>query len=222
MKRILVVAPHPDDETLGCGGTMLRASRSGAEIVWVVVTAITEEQGFSAARVETRKREIEAVAARYGVVETVQLGFPTARLDARPISDLVGALSEVVRRTAPTDLFLPHRRDAHTDHAVVFDAGVAVSKWFRYNSVERVLTYETPSETDFDLAPDSLGFRPNVFIDISETLEDKIEIAGIYESEILPHPFPRSIEGIRALAIVRGAAAGFSAAEAFMLLRARI
>lgn len=201
---------------------MLRARQAGAEVFWVIVTGISEAQGFNSERVASRAREIEAVAEAYGVTEFVQFGFPTSQLDTVPMSQIVGALSDVVQHCQPTDIFLPHRRDAHSDHAVVFDAGTAASKWFRYESVLRVLTYETPSETDFDLAPDSQGFRPNVFFDVTETLERKIQIARIYESEFAPHPFPRSFEGLRALATVRGAASGFGAAEAFMLLRARI
>lgn len=222
MKRHLVVAPHPDDETLGCGGTLLAAHSGGEEIYWLIVTGISQAQGFSAEQVARRAAEIDLVTEAFGFVETIQLDFPTTSLDTIPMGELVAAISQVAKRIEPTDIYLPHRRDAHSDHAVVFDAAIPLSKWFRYESVERVLVYETQSETDFDLSPDSPGFRPNVFVDVSDMIERKIEIAALYQSEFEEHPFPRSFEGIRALATLRGAASGFTAAEAFMLLRQRI
>ena len=222
MKRHLVIAPHPDDETLGCGGTLLRARAEGDGIYWLIVTGISEAQGFAAERVASRDAEINRVSEAYGFAETIRLDFPTTTLDAVPMGKLVGAISQAVRRIEPTDIYLPHRRDAHSDHAAAFDAAISVSKWFRYGSVERIFVYETPSETDFDLAPDSPGFRPTVFVDVSDTIDRKLEIAAIFEGEFAEHPFPRSFEGLRALATIRGAASGFIAAEAFMLLRQRV
>ena len=222
MKRHLVIAPHPDDETLGCGGTLLRARAEGDEIFWLIVTSISEDEGFTIERVENRSLEINKVSEAYGFNDTIQLQFPTSMLDSVPIKELVTAIGNATKKIAPTDIYLPHRRDAHTDHSVVFDAAISVSKWFRYDTVERTYVYETQSETDFDIAPDSSGFRPNVFVDISRYIEQKVQIAGIFESEFSTHPFPRSFDGMRALAILRGAASGFRAAEAFMLIRQRI
>lgn len=222
MKSHLVIAPHPDDETLGCGGTLLRAQSEGELIYWLIVTGISEELGFTPERVKARDAEIDAVSKAYGFAETIKLNLPVTRLDALPLADIVSLIGSAVAKIEPTDIYLPHRRDAHSDHAVVFDAAISVSKWFRYFSVERVMVYETQSETDFDLSHDAHGFRPNVFVDISSTIDQKVRIAGHYQSEFGSHPFPRSFEGIRALAMLRGAAAGFEAAEAFMLLRQRV
>jgi LmbE family N-acetylglucosaminyl deacetylase len=105
---------------------------------------------------------------------------------------------------------------------MVYDATMACTKWFRYPSVEKVLVYETLSETDFMMNTDANGFRPNVFVNISDFLEKKIEIMKIYGSELSPHPFPRSENAIRALATLRGAASGVKAAEAFMLVKERV
>lgn len=222
MKRHLVIAPHPDDETLGCGGTLLRAQAEGDKIYWLIVTGISEAQGFTSERVASRHAEINRVSEAYGFAETIRLDFPTTTLDTVPKRTLVSAISQAVERIEPTDIYLPHRRDAHSDHAATFDAAISVSKWFRYGSVERIFVYETPSETDFDLASDSSGFRPTVFVDVSDTIDRKLEIAAIFEGEFAEHPFPRSFEGLRALATIRGAASGFMAAEAFILLRQRI
>lgn len=220
-KSMLVIAPHPDDETLGCGATILRARAESYEVTWLIVTSVTKAAGFSQKQVDARRREISAVSEALGITRRVELNHPTAELDQVPTGQLIGEIGAVVRDTAATDIYLPFRRDAHSDHAIVFDAGVACSKWFRYPSVRRVLAYETPSETDFDIAPDSTGFRPNIFVDVTPWLEEKSRIAQLFESELGDHPFPRSVEGMRALSILRGAASGFRAAEAFMVLRER-
>ena len=114
---------------------------------------------------------------------------------------------------------MPYRNDAHSDHAAVFDAAVACAKTFRYPSVRSVRVYETLSETEFGIRSDDPGFRPNLFIDISPFLEQKLKIMNIYASEMAEFPFPRSDTAIRAQASVRGSQSGVLAAEAFMLLK---
>ena len=219
-ERVLVIAPHPDDETLGCGGTLLRMAESGAQLAWLIVTRISEEAGFTPQRVQGREAEIEKVRGLLGFSEVFQLSMPTRQLDAIPMAELVEQFSGVFREFKPEHVFLPHRSDVHSDHRVVFDAGAACAKWFRYPTVRRLLSYETISETDFCLDTRS-PFQPNCFVDISRYLERKLEIVAAYESELGAFPFPRSIQALRALAEVRGAAAGFAAAEAFQLLRER-
>lgn len=218
--RTLVVAPHPDDEMLGCGGTLLRRRAEGAEVDWLLVTGISEAGGWSAERVRQRDAEIARVAQMAGFRKVVQLGLPTTRLDATPMADLVTRIGDVIQDCQPDEIFVPSPADVHSDHRVVFDAVSSCTKWFRYPTVRRVLAYETLSETDFAMHPD-IAFRPNVFVDVSPYLERKLEILGVYASEFRPHPFPRSIEAVRALATLRGAASGFAAAEAFQLLRER-
>jgi N-acetylglucosamine malate deacetylase 1 len=219
-ERVLVIAPHPDDETLGCGGTLLRMAESGAQLAWLIVTRISEEAGFTPQRVQGREAEIEKVRSLLGFSEVFQLSMPTRQLDAIPMSELVEQFSGVFKAFKPEHVFLPHRSDVHSDHRVVFDAGAACAKWFRYPTVRRLLSYETISETDFCLDTRS-PFQPNCFVDISRYLERKLEIVAAYQSELGAFPFPRSIEALRALAEVRGASAGFAAAEAFQLLRER-
>lgn len=219
--KTLVIAPHPDDELLGCGGTLLRRKAEGAEIAWLIVTAITQEGGWTAERIASREQEIAQVAERLGVARLYNLKLPTTRLDGLEIGEIIGRFSEVFKDFEPEEVFLPSRSDVHTDHKVVFDAGTSCCKWFRYPSVRRVLAYETLSETDFGLDPAS-SFLPNVFIDISAQLETKLELLTLYRSELGEFPFPRSLEAVTALARVRGAASGYQAAEAFQLLRERI
>ncbi len=219
MKKVLVVAPHPDDETLACGGTILKHKKQGHIINWLIVTGISEEAGYPAASVSTRNKEIETVAGMYDFDNIINLRLPTTMLDTLPMADLVKSIGDVIHETQPEIVYLPYRGDVHTDHKIVFDAVVSCTKWFRHKSIKRVLAYETISETDFGINPDNNGFKPNVFIDISNHLERKIEIFKVYSSEVGSFPFPRSEQSIRALAAMRGVTAGFEAAEAFMLLR---
>lgn len=217
MSVISVVAPHPDDETFGCGGLMLKARKAGHELHWIIATAMTE-QLFTAERRAKREAEIAAVAEAYGFASVQRLGLPAAQLDAIPMGDIVAKMAAAVRETGTEILYLPNRSDVHTDHRIVFDAGAACAKWFRFPKVRQVLAYETLSETDAAV-PYGESFRPNVFVDITEFLARKLEIAELFEGEVLAYPFPRSREAIEALARVRGVAAGYHAAEAFQLLR---
>jgi LmbE family N-acetylglucosaminyl deacetylase len=218
--RTLVIAPHPDDEVLGAGGTLLRRKAEGAELAWLIVTGISTTTGWKQEQVEQRASEIERTTATLGFEHVFALNFPPAQLDRIPVSDLVCAFSSVFKAFQPEEVFVPHPSDVHTDHRTVFDAAVACTKWFRYPSVKRVLAYETLSETDFGLG-NELGFRPNVFVDITPFLEGKLQAMDTYASEMEPFPFPRSHEALRALAKVRGATSGYYAAEAFQLLRER-
>lgn len=218
-KKVLCIAPHPDDETLGCGGTLLRHVHEGDEVHWLIMTGISETQGFSAARVASREAEIIEVASRYGFVGVHRADFATTRLDTYAKSDLVGAVSKVVEHVQPHVMYVPYRNDVHSDHAAVFDAAIACSKSFRYPSIRSIHAYETLSETEFGLRSDDPGFRANLFVDISERIDEKIEIMKLYAGEMGPFPFPRSEACLRAQAMLRGSQAGVMAAEAFMTLR---
>ncbi|WP_342508846.1 PIG-L family deacetylase [Sporosarcina sp. FSL K6-2383] len=220
-KSIVIVTPHPDDETLGCGGTILRHRSAGDDVYWLIVTKMNEKS-YSKERVQKRKSEIEEVANKYGFTKIFQLPYEAAKLDEVPASELVSEIGNVFADIEPNIVYAPYRNDIHSDHKVVFDATMSCTKWFRYPSIEKVLVYETLSETDFIMNTDANGFRPTTFINISSFLDEKLEIMKIYESEIAPHPFPRSEEAIRALATLRGAAAGARAAEAFMLVKERV
>jgi LmbE family N-acetylglucosaminyl deacetylase len=218
--KTLIVAPHPDDELLGCGGTLLRRVAEGGTLAWLLMTAITEDAGWSVERVQKRAAEIDRVREGLQVAShhLYALGFPTAELDRIPMNILVGRVSEVFADFQPDEVLLPYPGDVHSDHRVTFEAASACTKWFRYPSVKRVLAYETPSETDFGIDPRDSGFRPNVFVDIGGQLEQKLELMRIYESEIGEFPFPRSEKALRALAYLRGSQAGYEVAEVFSLL----
>ena len=218
--KTLVIAPHPDDELLGCGGTLLRRRADGGTVGWVIMTGLLPAEGWSAERIAERDAEIETVRAALGgeADDLDTLNYPTTRLDTIPMGELVQRLSGVFQHFQPEEVLLPHRYDIHTDHRITFDAAAACTKWFRYPSVRRVLTYETLSETDFSLDPAG-AFRPNLFVDITDHLATKLHLLQTYASELAPAPFPRSLENLRALAILRGAQAGCGAAEGFGVVK---
>ena len=219
MRKVLVVAPHADDETLGCGGTLLKHFDEGDEIYWCLVTDMSLESGFLQAQIEARELEISKIIELYGFKETYRLGFPPAALEAVPMKDIVQAMSSVVDKLHPEIIYSVFRNDVHSDHSVVSDAVMAATKSFRYPSVKRILAFETLSETEFSLRVDGEYFRPNVFVNIDKYLTEKIEIMDQFNSEMGEFPFPRSVGAIQALAKYRGVQAGCHSAEAFMLLK---
>jgi LmbE family N-acetylglucosaminyl deacetylase len=219
MINVLVVAPHPDDETLGCGGTLYRHIQNGDKVYWLICTTIVPGRGYSEERISSRSNEIIEVASLYGFAGYKQLNFPTTELDQVPKNYLVEEISNYVSEVDPHTVYLPYRNDAHSDHANVFDASVACTKTFRYPSVKKVYAYETLSETEFGLRHDDPGFKPNKWVDISSYMDSKINVLNVYKSEIKKHPFPRSEKAILSLGILRGIVCGCEFAEAFITLK---
>ncbi|MBK7843496.1 MAG: PIG-L family deacetylase [Bdellovibrionales bacterium] len=219
MKSVLVISPHPDDETLGCGGTLLRHKAAGDSVNWLIISRMNINNGFSSEKITERAHEIDLVAAQYGFSQVVLGKFDAMALDTYPKKDIVGEISRVIQTIRPNIVYVPHRLDAHSDHTAVFDASLSATKSFRNPFITSIRAYETLSETEFGLRPEDPGFRPNLFVDISQFLERKIEIMRLYLGELAEHPFPRSEKSIRALALLRGATSGASAAEAFIVLR---
>lgn len=221
--KTLVIAPHADDELLGCGGTLLRRRAEGATVGWVLVGAASEHLGWSRPDIEERARQIVRIRQGLGIApqDLQEFGFPAAQLGQVPMDILVGRLAEVFKKFQPREVLVPHPGDAHGDHRIVFEAASACAKWFRCPSVQRVLAYETLSETDAGLEP-SRKFSPTVFVDVTPYLEQKIQLLSIYDGEVGAFPFPRSAEAVRALATLRGAGSGYHAAEAYELLRERL
>lgn len=218
-KKVLVVSSHPDDETLGCGGTILRHRSIGDKADWLIMTEMKVEDGYKEGMIHKRKREIELVSKEYGFNEIFLLGFSTRKLDQVPVARIVEDVSRIIQTAAPDIVYLPFCNDVHSDHRITFDVAISSMKTFRTPYVKKILMYEAISETEF--APPIQGgtFAPNFFVDISNYLEKKLSIIELYGGETQDHPFPRSCENIRALATFRGATAGFNFAEAFMLIK---
>ncbi|RWX02381.1 PIG-L deacetylase family protein [Flavobacterium cerinum] len=219
MKNVIVISAHPDDETLGAGGTILKHVANGDNVYWLIVTNVFENQGFSKERVESRQDEIREVEKLLGITKTYLLDYPTMTLSSSSLIKMVPEISTVFSKVQPEIIYTLNRSDAHSDHRVIFDAVMACTKSFRYPFIKQILMYECISETEFAPALAEKAFLPNYFVDITDYLDRKNEIMKVFESEIAEHPFPRSLENIRALAHFRGASVGVKYAEAFQLLK---
>jgi LmbE family N-acetylglucosaminyl deacetylase len=219
MKKVIVISAHPDDETLGAGGTLLKHINEGDQINWLIVTDVFEEEGFSKERVLTRKVEIEKVSTMYGFKNVYKLGYPTMKLNDTILFELVNKISKIFQELKPEILYIMNRSDAHSDHRIVFDAVMSCTKSFRYPYIKKILMYECISETEFAPVLPEKTFMPNYFVDISNYFQTKIEIMKVYDSELNEHPFPRSIKNIEALATFRGASVGVEFAESFQLIK---
>lgn len=215
--RLLIVSPHPDDETLGAGGTILKHKAMDNQIFWLNITNMKEEYGFSKETVEKRNKEIALVKELYRFDGLYNLELEPAGLEKYSSSDIICRISSIINDIKPNVVVLPFKNDVHTDHQRVYDWVYSCTKVFRHPYIKKILAMEVLSETDF-CSPEN-GFIPNYFSDISNYLDKKIEIMKVYESEIGVHPFPRSLENIVSLATNRGATCGVRYAEAFRLIK---
>ena len=214
--NVIVISPHPDDETLGAGGSLLRHKDENDGIYWINITNIKEEYGYSSKLVKKRQREIEAVAKEYGFNDFLNLSLRPASLSNNDILNIISKVHSFIEKVKPEILYVPFYGDPHSDHRIVFDALRPFFKSFRYPYIKKVLMMEIISETDNQFVK---PFLPNVFVDISNYIDKKLEIMSIYESEIGEHPFPRSLENIKRLTMYRGSQCNCKFAESFMLLK---
>jgi len=215
MNKVLVVAVHPDDETLGCGGTLLKHKTNNDEIHWLICTQTNQKNDYY----KVREDEIKQVSELYSFDSVTNLQLKTMQVDEYSMSELIGKISKVINEIKPNIIYLPFKGDVHSDHRKIFEASYSCTKSFRYPFIKKIYMIETLSETEFAPSTKEDSFIPNVFIDISEYFNKKIDIIKIFKSEISKHPFPRSERNLKALGTLRGATAGCEYAEAFMLLK---
>jgi LmbE family N-acetylglucosaminyl deacetylase len=218
--RVLVIAPHPDDETLGCGGTLLKHRAAGDSVSWLIVTRGHEPQ-WSAEALANKEGEIERVAAAYEFEQVFRFDYPATLMDTLSQAEIIASVRQVIAEAQPHTVYLNHAGDVHSDHRIAFDSVVSAIKPF-YTSrhgVMRLLSYETLSSTEAAPPDHARAFLPTVFCDITSFIEHKLEIMAFYHTEVQPYPMPRANESIRALARFRGAAIGVEYAEALMLIR---
>lgn len=216
--NVLVIAPHPDDEILGCGGTIAKRVAEGHDVYVCIITKGCEPL-FYEDIVEQCRSECREASAYLGVKETIFLDFPAAMLENVPRYKLNDAIVQVIQRVKPDEIFIPHRGDMQLDHKMTVDAAMVALRPKYEHVVKRIYAYETLSETGWDTPNCVNEFIPTVYESISETLDNKIGAMGVYKSQLAEFPNARSIDAIRALAQYRGATVSVSAAEAFMLIR---
>jgi LmbE family N-acetylglucosaminyl deacetylase len=217
-QSILVVAPHPDDEVLGVGGTIARMTAEGARVTVAIATRGFPPH-FDEAFIQQGRREARAAHALLGVAETRFLDLPAAEIDTLAHRDVNAAIGRVFQDVRPDTVFIPFSGDIHLDHQHIFLSSLVASRPSSPGFPRRVLAYETLSETNWNAPYLTPAFVPNVFIDISAHVERKIDAMRAYASQIKAPPHERSAETLRALALLRGATVGCEAAEAFVLIR---
>jgi LmbE family N-acetylglucosaminyl deacetylase len=216
--KVLVIAPHPDDEVLGCGGTIARYTSVREEVCLCVVTRAYPPE-WPEDEIPRRKQEVLTANRILGIRKTDFLDFPAVKLDTISQKELADSISRVIDEIKPEVVYLPHRGDVNKDHRLVFEAAMVATRPKSAPSIKKVLCYEVLSETDWAAPFADSVFLPNVFVDISGTLETKLKAMSEYKLELKEFPHPRSLETITALAKMRGATTGVEAAEAFMLIR---
>ena len=216
MKKVLVISPHPDDEILGCGGTLLKLKKKYKyELNWLIITKISKKN-WPNKKVLLRKREILEIKKKIGFKKVIELKFESGTLNNNNLSKLIIKLGKNLSKVKPEIVFVPYIEDSHSDHFFTTYAFNSISKSFRNLNLEKILVYETLSETNFNYF-NKKKFIPNVFIDITEFINDKIDLMKVYNSELGKHPFPRSEKSIKSLSILRGSQSNYKYAESFEL-----
>lgn len=218
--RILTVAAHPDDETLGAGGTMALLAARGHEVhVLILSDGVTSRHRYIELQKECAVRANDIL----GVQDVTFCNLPDQGLDGMPLLDVIRPIEKVIGEFAPNIVFCPFRGDANQDHRAAFQATLVAARPVDGTSIERFLCYEVASSTEWAGPFADATFMPNVFVEISSTLETKLEAMQAYSkthsNEMRPFPHPRSAEALEAIARRHGSASGVLAAEPFMLVR---
>jgi N-acetylglucosamine malate deacetylase 1 len=222
-KRILVIAAHPDDEVLGCGGTIAKFAKEGVfiHIAFIADGVFSREENTTDAKNELQIRR-EASKKACDIIGAYSVSFddyPDNRLDTVALLDITKRIESLIDIHQPDTVFTHHGGDVNIDHQRVHQAMIAACRPQIGNPVKNILCYEVPSSTEWQLSGSAQPFVPNFFIDISNTLKAKLEALKTYSVELRNWPHPRSVEGVEALARWRGATIGTDAAEAFILCR---
>lgn len=218
MKNILIVAPHPDDEVIGCGGLIKKYSEQGWHVYVLVLTRGTPKL-YSEERIENVRQEAKTAHRILGVKETIFLDYFAPELDMVSIADISRSIAKVINDLKAEKLFLPHRGDIHNDHSVAFKAGLVAARPINNISIKEIYSYETLSETEWAAPFSDDAFIPTFFVNITDQIEYKLQAMMCFKSQLKDFPNPRSLETIESIAKFRGATAGFERAEAFMVIR---
>lgn len=216
--KVLILAPHADDEILGCGGVIARHVALGDTVEVAVATRGIEEL-YTAELITTIRSEAKRAHELLGVRQTHFWDFPAPMLDTVPRYKLASSINALIRQTQCETLYIPHHGDIHADHFHLHHAALVAARPLANCPVRRILAYETLSETEWAPPQNDAIFYPTVFVDISAYLAKKLEAMACFASQVQPPPSARSLRNIEALARYRGATIARDAAESFMLIR---
>ena len=222
-ESILVLGAHPDDEVLGCGGTIAKLADQGAPVhVAFLADGVSSREGEATAQEAELKARRAAAQKACDVlhVKSVSFGdFPDNRMDTVALLDIVKTIEALIAEHRPDTIFTHHPGDVNIDHRCMHDAVITACRPQRGHPVKTLLLFEVPSSTEWQTPGTAPVFAPNWFVDISKTLERKLAALDAYAAELRPWPHPRSRQGVEHLVRWRGASIGVEAAEAFMLGR---
>ena len=216
--KILVIAPHPDDEILGCGGTIAKYVSNGDDVYVAIVTKGCEPL-FSVEQVKAVCNECLKADKLLGVRKTIFMDFPAAMLENVPRYKFNEAFLNLVQEIKPDVVYIPHRGDMQLDHKMVVDAAMVALRPKYEHVVKRIYAYETLSETGWDIPNVTNEFIPNVYNNISKFMDKKIEAMQMFKTQLSAYPAARSLRAVEALAMYRGATVNMNAAEAFYIVR---
>ncbi len=223
MKKILVVAAHPDDEILGCGGTIAKHFANGDNVDVIFLT-----NGVSARNLKKKslkkninKRRNAAIKAAKIVGANIPyfLNFSDNQLDKHPLLKIIKSLEKIINKIKPEKIYTHFDNDLNIDHQITNQAVITICRPQKKNKVKEILFFEVPSSTEWQISRNTKNFAPNWFEDISKYLNKKILAIKAYKEELNEWPHPRSVKGIKSLANWRGATVGYKAAEGFILGR---
>jgi len=222
--RIAIIAAHPDDEVLGCGGTLARLANEGHQVhVLLMADGESSREGaehpIDSGLLSARNAAAEGACKILGCASVKALNLPDNRLDGMERLDIIKQIENFIERYHPSTVFTHHAGDVNIDHRVVHDAVIAACRPQPEHPVKELLFFEVPSSTEWRPPGSAVAFAPNAFFNISETLNLKLKALRIYESELRTFPHTRSLKAVEALARWRGATVGVEAAEAFILGR---
>ncbi|MBO8157768.1 MAG: PIG-L family deacetylase [Bacillaceae bacterium] len=218
--KVLVIAAHPDDEVLGVGGTIAFHVNIGDQVDLLMVTegSSTQYQG-QPEKIQQKKDELQKVKEILGIHNIYYLDLPDMKLDTLANVELNATISQKISQINPDIVYTHFYGDVNSDHQELFKATMVATRPVENNNVKKVLCYYTPSSTEWNIQNSNNIFMPNVFVDISKFLNQKIEAMNCYKSELRPYPHPRSEEALVHIAKYWGLHTGVHAAEPFMLVR---
>ncbi len=221
---VLIVVAHPDDEVLGCGGTIARMTREGNTVYIAILgegitSRFEHREGADQTLVDALHARSQKVAELLGVTELFTYDLPDNRFDTVPLLDVIKIVEELIERLKPEVIYTHHGGDLNVDHMVVHRAVLTASRPVIDCLVRKIYAFEVPSSTEWAFNQLQPPFHPTMFVDINTTLETKVNAMLMYESEVRSFPHPRSSESLRANARRWGSVAGLDAAEAFQLIR---
>ncbi len=222
--NILVIAAHPDDEVLGCGGTMARLAQEGNQVyIAILGEGITsryhDRTEADKSLIEALHQRSQAVANLVGAKDLFMFNLPDNRFDTVPLLDVVKIIEGLIEKLKPQTIYTQHGGDLNVDHNVVYRATLTATRPMVGQSVKTIYSYEVASSTEWAFQKFAPLFSPSTFFNISTTLETKVQAMQLYESEARSYPHPRSPEALRAIAQRWGSVVGLPAAEAFEVVR---